>query len=38
MPTKSLKLPHISWGANFGECPKDEVRRSLIPRTPVNRD
>jgi hypothetical protein len=30
MPTKSLKLPHISWGANFGESPKGEVRRTSI--------
>src|SRR5215213_6260459 len=37
MPTKSLKLPHISWGANFGESPKGEVRRIHLPRTLVNK-
>jgi hypothetical protein len=23
---------------NFGECPKGEVRRIPIPRTPVNKE
>jgi hypothetical protein len=30
MPTKSLKLPHISWGANFGESPERELRYETV--------
>ena len=35
--TPSRRSSQNSFKANFRECPKDEVRRIPIPRTPVNK-